>query len=136
MRPFPPLSVLAMALAICGIPGSAPAGAPQESIQSVCGVHGGLVVISGGGEVELGGRFLLGRRFVLGRRARPETIDEWSHPRHAADGNAVSLDLQIGPSRRIRWVAGPQQEISNLVSAGGRNFYAGVLARDAFNGLK
>jgi outer membrane protein assembly factor BamB len=75
-------------------------------------------------------------RLVIGRKPRPEAIDEWSHPRHGADGNAVSLDRAVGPSRRIRWVAGPQVEISNLVSAGGRNFYAGVLARDAFNGLK
>jgi len=73
------------------------------------------------------------------RRARkpwPAGMDQWSHSRHAADGNAVSLDQLVGPPRRIRWVTGPQQEISNMVTAGGRSFFAGVLARDAFNGLR
>jgi outer membrane protein assembly factor BamB len=74
-----------------------------------------------------------------GKRARkpwPKGLDQWSHPRHAADGNAVSCDQFLGPPRRIRWVTGPQQEISNMVTAGGRSFFAGVLARDAFNGLR
>ena len=66
----------------------------------------------------------------------PAGMDQWSHPRHAADGNAVSHDQLVGPPRRIRWVTGPQQEISNMVTAGGRSFFAGVLARDAFNGLR
>lgn len=66
----------------------------------------------------------------------PAEMDQWPQPRRAADANAVSRDKLVGPPRRIRWVAGPQQEISNLVSAAGRNFYAGVLARDAFNGLR
>lgn len=65
----------------------------------------------------------------------PAAMDQWPQPKHGADGNAVSRDSAVGPPRRIRWVAGPQQEISNMVSAGGRNFYGGVLTRDAFNGL-
>jgi outer membrane protein assembly factor BamB len=66
----------------------------------------------------------------------PKAMDWWSHPRHAADGNTVSHDTLIGPPRRVRWVTGPQQEISDMVTAGGRSFFAGVLARDAFNGLR
>jgi len=70
------------------------------------------------------------------RKERPKGMDEWTQPRHAADGNAVSGDKLVGPPRRVRWVAGPQQEISNMVTAEGRCFFAGVLARDAFNGLR
>ena len=66
----------------------------------------------------------------------PEAMDEWSHPRHAADGNPVSRDRLVGPPKRIRWVAGPWKEVANMVSARGRNYYAGVVARDAFNGLR
>lgn len=66
----------------------------------------------------------------------PATMDVWAHPRHAADGNAVSQDQLVAPPRRVRWVAGPQQEVSNMVTAGGRSFFGGVLARDAFNGLR
>jgi outer membrane protein assembly factor BamB len=81
-------------------------------------------------EVDLGGRWM------LCRKPRPKALDEWSHPRHGPDGNPVSLDTAVGPPRRIRWVSGPQQEISNTVTGGGRVFFGGVLARDAFNGLK
>ncbi len=70
------------------------------------------------------------------RQPWPLQMDEWSHPRHAADGNAVSSDQLVGPPRRIRWVAGPWQEVANLVSAGGINYYGGVLARNGFNGLR
>ena len=63
-------------------------------------------------------------------------MDQWSEPRHAADGNPVSRDTLVGPPRRIRWVTGPSQEISSLVSAAGRNYYGGVWTRDAFNGLR
>ncbi|MGA2500460.1 MAG: PQQ-binding-like beta-propeller repeat protein [Tepidisphaeraceae bacterium] len=65
----------------------------------------------------------------------PANVDAWSHPRHGADGNAVSTD-EVSVPRRIRWVAGPQQEISNFVTAGGRAFFGGAYARDAFNGLR
>jgi len=70
------------------------------------------------------------------RKPWPESMDAWTHPRHAADGNAVSRDTLVAPPRRVRWVTGPQQEISNMVTAGGRAFFAGVLSRDAFNGLR
>jgi len=75
-------------------------------------------------------------RRAIARKPRPAEMDEWTHPRHGADGNAVSRDELVGPPRRVRWVTGPSQEISNMVTAAGRNFYAGLLARDGFNGLQ
>ena len=63
-------------------------------------------------------------------------MDAWSHPRHAADGNAVSLDTLVGPPERVRWIAAATSEVEGMVTAGGRNFYGGVLARDSFNGLR
>lgn len=77
-----------------------------------------------------------GKPLVAARKAWPVELDQWTHPRHAADGNAVSLDLVAGPPRRVRWVAGPEQEVSSLVSGNGRNYYGGVWARDSFNGLR
>ncbi|MEX0700696.1 MAG: PQQ-binding-like beta-propeller repeat protein [Planctomycetales bacterium] len=73
---------------------------------------------------------------LSGRKPWPAEMDEWSHPRHRADGNAVSNDTLVGPPRRVRWLAGPWSEVNSLVTAGGRNFYAGVFARDSFNGLR
>jgi len=70
------------------------------------------------------------------RKPWPPQMDQWTHPRYAANGNAVSHDALVAPPRRVRWVTGPQQEISNMVTADGRCFFAGVLARDAFNGLR
>ena len=74
--------------------------------------------------------------WAMVRKPWPKGMDDWPQPRHAADGNAASGDRFVGPPRRVRWVAGPLQEISNTLSARGRNFYAGVIARDAFNGLR
>lgn len=72
----------------------------------------------------------------VARRPWPRGADQWTHTRHGADGNPVSNDRLAGPPRRIRWLAGPPQEICNMVTANGRAYYAGVLARDAFNGLR
>jgi len=63
-------------------------------------------------------------------------MDVWSHPRHAADGNAVSGDSLVGPPERVRWIAAATSEVEGLVTAGGRNFYGGIVARDSFNGLR
>lgn len=71
-----------------------------------------------------------------GRKPWPAEMDAWPQPRHGPDGNAASRDRLVGPPRRVRWIAGPPQEIANMVSSAGRNFYGGVLARDAFNGLR
>jgi outer membrane protein assembly factor BamB len=70
------------------------------------------------------------------RKIRPSEMDDWGHPRHGPDGNAVSGDTLVGPPARVRWVAGPMQEVSNIVTAGGRFYHAGLIARDAYNGLR
>lgn len=69
-------------------------------------------------------------------RMWPSAMDQWPHPRHGVDGNAVSEDRCVGPPRRIRWLAGPPGTTSLLLSARGRNYYSAILARDAFNGLR
>lgn len=69
------------------------------------------------------------------QKPRPPEMDDWGHPRHGPSGNAVSRDGLVGPPRRVRWLAGPMIEASNIVTAGGRFFHAGLIARDAFNGL-
>lgn len=74
--------------------------------------------------------------WLVARKPRPAEMDEWSHPRHSAAGNAASLDAMVAPPRRVRWIAGAPAEVRGMVTAGGRNFYAGVLARDGFNGLR
>lgn len=74
--------------------------------------------------------------WLAAKKARPAEMDEWSHPRHSASGNAVSHDALVAPPRRVRWIAGASAEVRGMVTAGGRNFYAGVLARDGFNGLR
>lgn len=75
----------------------------------------------------------------------PKEYDQWTHWRHAADGNMVSHDSALKTPTGVRWVAGPAQDTGGrkwyydhvLVSANGRNFYVyddGIVARDAFNG--
>ncbi len=66
----------------------------------------------------------------------PTEFDQWTHPRYNATGNAVCADTAASPPRRIRWIAGPMRAPGYQISAGGRNFYAGIIARDAFNGLR
>jgi outer membrane protein assembly factor BamB len=73
---------------------------------------------------------------LVARKRWPDAMDIWSHPRHASDGNAVSLDTMVGPPERVRWIAAATSEVEGMVTAGGRNFYGGVLARDSFNGLR
>ncbi len=63
-------------------------------------------------------------------KPRPAEIDEWSHFLHDAGGNAVANDTQVGPPKRLRWVAGPRwcrsheipSSVGTVVSAGGRVF--------------
>ena len=73
---------------------------------------------------------------LTARKPWPAELDGWSHPRHGSDGNAVSHDTAVGPPDRVRWVAGAMEEVEGVVTAGGRNFYGGILARDSFNGLR
>ena len=76
------------------------------------------------------------REWLAATKPWPAEMDEWSHSRHSAAGNAVSADVQVGPPRRVRWVVGAESEVAGLVTSGGRNYYAGTLARDSFNGLR
>ncbi len=78
----------------------------------------------------------LGEKVAIARKPWPQEMDEWTHPRHSASGNAVSGDSMVAPPRRVRWLAGPWEEVANMVTIGGRNFYGGMLARDGFNGLR
>ena len=78
----------------------------------------------------------LGEQIAIARKPWPAEMDEWTHPRHSASGNAVSQDTMVAPPRRVRWLAGPWEEVANLVTIRGRNFYGGMLARDGFNGLR
>ena len=78
-----------------------------------------------------------GREWLVAKKPRPAEMDDWPNPRHGADGNAVSRDTLVGPPRRIRWItAGGSADYWGPVSAAGRNFYLGTVARDAFNGLR
>jgi outer membrane protein assembly factor BamB len=75
----------------------------------------------------------------------PKEFDEWTHWRHAADGNMVSKDGAVQTPNSIRWIAGPPQDPGGrkwyydhvLVTSGGRSFYLyehEMVARDSFNG--
>jgi hypothetical protein len=93
-------------------------------------------------------------------KPRPDEMDEWTHFLHAADGNAVSSDRQVGRPESLRWLDDPAFSrhhdevlaLSAMVTGGGRifsivdeapratfhstiggNFF--LIARDAFNGL-
>ena len=73
--------------------------------------------------------------WTLARKPWPAEMDDWSHSRHGPNGNAVSADKLVHKPERIRWLAGPLVHASNIITAGGRFYTHGVIARDAFNGL-
>ncbi len=83
----------------------------------------------------------------------PIDVDEWSHARYDATGNAVSTDRFVGPPRFLQWEATPRWnrgvKTSGLVSARGRLFFIlddshfatrssswSLIARDASNGIQ
>ncbi|MFW6170886.1 MAG: PQQ-binding-like beta-propeller repeat protein, partial [Planctomycetota bacterium] len=87
------------------------------------------------------------------RKSWPDDVDQWSHSRYDATGNAVSNDKRVGPPRFLQWEAWPRwnrgTKTSCLVSAEGRLFYIlddshfssssrtwSLIARDAFNGVQ
>ncbi|MHC4681657.1 MAG: outer membrane protein assembly factor BamB family protein [Planctomycetota bacterium] len=117
-------------------------GAPATEIFRVLAPGGTLVITSKGimdqAKLESTGfdSIIETGAALTARKPRPAEMDEWSHSRHAANGNPVSNDTAVGPPARIRWVAGAIEEVEGVVTAGGRNFYGGVLARDSFNGLR
>jgi len=87
------------------------------------------------------------------RKAWPGDVDQWTHSRYDATGNAASKDQHVGPPRFLQWEALPRWnrgvKTSGLVSTGGRIFYIlddshfvsreqtwSLIARDAFNGIQ
>ncbi len=87
------------------------------------------------------------------RKPWPADLDEWSHARYDATGNAVSQDKRAGAPRHLKWDALPRWnrgvKTSSLVSARGRLFYTlddshfaartrtwSLIARDAFSGIR
>ncbi|NRA40033.1 MAG: PQQ-binding-like beta-propeller repeat protein [Planctomycetes bacterium] len=93
-------------------------------------------------------------------KARPDSMDEWSHFEHDATRNSVSKDKAIGPPAGLRWISqdiiyplwsSANTDPFSFVSAGGRNFYwfqtnantktrkdpskSRLSCRDAYNGL-
>jgi outer membrane protein assembly factor BamB len=94
-----------------------------------------------------------GGTMVARRESVPPNVDEWSHSRYDATGNAVSKDKQVGPPKYLQWEAWPRwnhgTKTSCLVSAQGRIFYIlddahfaassrtwSLIARDANNGIQ
>ncbi len=71
----------------------------------------------------------------MGRKPWPGEMDEWTHPRRSA-ARLPPRATASWPRPPVRWVAGGEAEVRGMVTAAGRNFYAGVLARDGFNGLR
>lgn len=73
---------------------------------------------------------LAGKAWIKLTKAVPEDIDEWTHFRHDAGGNAVAQDKRIGPPTRLRWVSDPRwcrshefpSSVSAVVVAHGRIF--------------
>jgi len=112
---------------------SAPDGSAAASKWQVAREEIMRVLAPGGVAVYLDARLATSDSFS---KPWPKGMDMWTHSRHGADGNAVSGDTIVGPPRRIRWVAAATKEVEGVVTAGGRNFYGGILARDSFNGLR
>lgn len=87
------------------------------------------------------------------RKPWPHDVDQWTHARYDATGNAVSSDERVGPPRFLQWEATPRWnrgvKTSALVSTLGRIFYIlddshpasrdptwSLIARDAANGIQ
>jgi outer membrane protein assembly factor BamB len=86
------------------------------------------------------------------RQPCPADVDEWSHARYDATGNAVSRDERVGPPRFLQWEALPRWnrsvKTSGLISTQGRLYFIlddshfaaraktwSLIARDAHNGI-
>jgi len=87
------------------------------------------------------------------RKPWPDDIDQWSHTRYDATGNAVSKDQRAGPPRFLQWEALPRWnrgvKTSSLLTTQGRLFYIlddshfashtptwSLIARDGSNGIQ
>ena len=92
------------------------------------------------------------------RKAWPTILDQWGHRLRGPDNNAVSRDREVGPPRRLQWIADPRwsrchedlASVSAVVTANGRLFAIvdtapvasnlfpaewRLVARDAWNGF-
>jgi len=73
-------------------------------------------------------------------KPRPGEMDEWTHPRHDAEGTTTSLDTVIGVAQSLQFRYGNiwMPMSFNSRTAGGRNYYFGsdnvITCRDSFNG--
>lgn len=100
-----------------------------------------------------------GEAYIAYTKPVPPDTDEWSHFLHDASNDAVSKDRQVGPPKRLRWLAEPKwcrshempSSVNGVVTSGGRIFTimdegpTGVfrklpqkcmlVARDAFSGV-
>jgi len=74
----------------------------------------------------------------------PEGMDEWPQPGHDAGYASISSDRLVRPPNSVQWIAGDawrhESSPNPVISANGRIFASypdqGIVARDAFNGLK
>jgi len=114
-------------------------------------------------ELAPGGKLMLrnGDTPVAVTKPRPDDIDEWTHFLHDASNDGTARDRQVGPPRRLQWLAPPlwlrshetPSGIQAAVTGGGRIFYIfdqglvgitderipdrwALIGRDAFNGRK
>ncbi|MHC4916323.1 MAG: class I SAM-dependent methyltransferase, partial [Planctomycetota bacterium] len=121
-------------------------GVSGEELQRVLSPGGMLCVLTGG-------------KLTSTVKARPETMDEWTHTRHGPDGNLVSEDRVLRFPLGLRWIDGTPfgtggfgscASCRAIVLAGGRCFAVSVddpgirrgktqcaflTARDAYSGL-
>lgn len=87
-----------------------------------------LRVLSPGGAARLGDG-------SVRRKPRPAALGEWTHERYGPDRNAVTSDSVVNIPQGIQWMSAERGNGKTFLSAAGRNFYGGLVARDAFNGL-
>ena len=99
---------------------------------------------------------------VILRKPWPDSIDEWTHWLHSADGNPVAKDTISGPPKRVQWAGTPRHgkshdvgiSMTGMVTGNGKLFYIAddgpvgifdsdqhgleqwmLFCRDAFNGM-
>lgn len=124
----------------------------------------GVVLVEGGNKLENMGFpadeiSIEGRTWTKYVKPVPDTIDDWTHYLHGADGNAVSRGTALDSPMHAQWVAGPKftkthsclTGVNVMVSAAGRLYSIidegpmgltgflpsrwTIVARDAFNGV-
>jgi len=142
--PLPYLRDLASLVVVEDLAALARVGVNRDELMRVIAPGGVLCVRSG-------------RRWKKTVKPRPEEMDDWTHPRHGADGNMVSVDRLVKFPIGFRWIDGlpvnvnrwaacrawvisegrcftlSANEMENIGPRRGRDQW--LAARDAFNGL-